>query len=233
MSMPEEHRQVRCWAGRSYAFVPGRTALLVIDMQRDFLDAQGLCAQMGEPVGLLRAIVPVLQRVVAAARAAGVHLIHTREGYAPDLSDVHPVKAERSWVGRSGPLGRFLIRGERGHDFMPECLPGPGEAVVDKPGYSAFYRTDLEDRLRAAGRTHLVFTGVTTQCCVHSSLREAVDRGFHCLTLADGCAAYERRLHDASLALIQGESHLFGWIAEADAFIAALDGNPGPESSGQ
>jgi nicotinamidase-related amidase len=168
-----------------------------------------------------------LQQVANAARTAGVRLIHTREGYAPDLSDVHPAKGERSWVGRSGPLGRFLIRGEPGHDFIPECLPAAGEAIIDRPGFSAFYRTDLEECLKTAGLTHLVFTGVTTQCCVHSSLRDAVDRGFLCLTLADGCAAYERRLHDASLALIQGEDHLFGWIAEAGAFIAALSGDVG------
>ena len=225
MPRPEEHRQVPCWAGRTFTLVPRRTALLVIDMQRDFLDAQGLCAQRGEAIGELQVIVPVLQRAAVAARAAGIRLIHTREGYAPDLSDVHPAKGELSWVGQPGPLGRFLIRGEPGHDFIPECRPAPGETVIDKPGYSAFYRTELDDRLHAAGVTHLVFTGVTTQCCVHSSLRDAVDRGFHCLTLADGCAAYERRLHDASLALIQGESHLFGWIAEAGAFIAALAGD--------
>jgi nicotinamidase-related amidase len=224
MSTPEDHRQVPCWAGRSYSFVPERTALLVIDMQRDFIDPEGLCAQMGEAIGELQAIVPTLQRVAKAARAVGMRLIHTREGYAPGLSDVHPAKAGESWVGRPGPLGRFLIRGEPGHDFIPECQPTPGEPVIDKPGYSAFYRTDLEDRLNAAGLTHLVFTGVTTQCCVQSSLRAAVDRGFQCLTLADGCAAFEPRLHDASLALIEGEDHLFGWIAEADVFIAALEG---------
>ena len=158
----------------------------------------------------MQAIVPALQRTLEAGRRAGLEIIHTREGYAPDLSDVHAAKAERGWVGQKGPLGHFLIRGEAGQDFIAELQPADAEAVIDKPGFSGFYRTDLQARLDAGGITHLVLCGVTSQCCVHSTLRDAVDRGFACLTLADGCAAFDRKLHEATLAIIQGEDHLFG-----------------------
>ena len=213
---------VDCWDDRGLDLPAGRTALLMIDLQRDFLDPQGMCGHLGDDVTILQAIVPRLVRTLALARRAGLTVIHTREGYLPDLSDVHPAKAERSEVGQSGPLGRFLIRGEVGQDFVAELPPAEGEAAIDKPGFSAFYRTDLQARLEDAGITHLVLCGVTTQCCVQSTLRDSVDRGYSCLTLADGCAAFDPRLHDASLAIIQGEGHLFGWIAETEAFCAAL-----------
>lgn len=215
--------EIDCRAGRTLTLPTARSALLVIDMQRDFLDPEGMCGVLGEPVAELQAIVPRLVALVAAARRAGLTLIHTREGYAPDLSDLQAAKAGTSEVGQSGPLGRFLIRGEAGHDFIPELRPAPGEAVIDKPGFGAFHRTGLEERLRAAGTTHLLLAGVTTQCCVHSTLREAVDRGYYCLTVADCCAAVDPRLHEAALALIQGEGHLFGWIADARAVMAALE----------
>jgi biuret amidohydrolase len=214
--------RIDCWAGRSLLLPAGRTALLVIDMQRDFLDPDGMCGVLGEDVTALQAIVPALSRAVSAAQRAGLTIIHTREGYAADLSDVHAAKAERGGAGREGPLGRFLIRGEAGQDFIAELQPAPGETVIDKPGFSAFYRTDLQARLEAGGVTHLVLGGVTSQCCVHSTLRAAVDRGFACLTLADGTAAFDPRLHQATLAIIQGEDHLFGWIADTAAFRSAL-----------
>jgi len=215
--------RIDCWGGRSLILPSGRTALLVIDMQRDFLDPRGMCGVLGDDVGELQAIVPALRQTLAAGRRAGLEIIHTREGYAADLSDVHAAKAERGGIGQKGPLGRFLIRGEAGQDFVAELQPADGEEVIDKPGFSSFYRTDLQARLEAAGITHLVLSGVTSQCCVHSTLRDAVDRGFACLTLADGCAAFDRKLHEATLAIIQGEDHLFGWIAETEAFCSGLE----------
>ncbi len=196
-------------------------------MQRDFLDPRGMCGVLGDDVAELRAIVPALQRTLEAGRRAGLKIIHTREGYAADLSNVHVAKAERGGIGQEGPLGRFLIRGEAGQDFIAELRPAGGEEVIDKPGFSSFYRTDLQARLEAAGITHLVLSGVTSQCCVHSTLRDAVDRGFICLTLADGCAAFNRDLHEATLAIIQGEDHLFGWIAGTEAFRSGLQ-RPSP-----
>jgi nicotinamidase-related amidase len=219
---------VPCVASRIFAFAPDRTAFLAIDMQNDFLSESGMAGVLGEDVGQLRGIVPTLRSLLAAIRRAGIRVIHTREGYAPDLSDASRLKRERENVGRPGPLGRFLIRGERGHDFIHELRPLPGERVVDKPGFDAFFRTDLDAYLRDAGVTHLMLAGVTTQCCVHSTLRGAVDRGYYCLTVADCCAAYDPALHEAALGLIQGENHLFGWIANArdltDALAAAAVG---------
>ena len=214
---------VTCDDGRRFAFDTGSTALMVIDMQRDFLDPDGMCGQWGEDISGLRAIVPAVGRLLDRARGAGIRVIHSRESYAADLSDVHPLKLERGGVGTAGPLGRFLIQGEAGHDFIPELRPLAGETVIDKPGFGAFYRTDLEQILLGAGITHLVLSGVTTQCCVQSTMREAVDRGFYCLTLADACAAIDVKMHDAAIALIRGEDNLFGWVATTDAFQAALD----------
>lgn len=214
--------QVGCWAGRSYQFDPGSAALLVIDMQKDFLSPEGMCGQAGEDLAPVTKIVPRISRLLAVARPKGLRVIHTREGYAPDLSDVHPLKRERNGIGVPGPLGRFLIRGEAGHDFIEELRPAPGERVFDKPGFGAFYRTGLEDYLRNQDVTHLIITGVTTQCCVFSTLREAVDRGFWCLLLADCCAAFDPVAQAATLTIIQSENHLFGWIAESEALAEAL-----------
>jgi len=211
---------VPCRGARSFTFEPASTGLVAIDMQRDFLDPQGMCG--GEDLASLRAIIPVVAAVTAAARQHGLTIIHTREGYAPDLSDVHPMKRERQSVGQEGPLGRFLIRGEPGQDFVEELKPRSGELIVDKPGFSAFYRTGLEEELRGRGLTHLILMGVTTQCCVQSTMRSAVDRGYWCLTLADACAAFEPQVHDAALALIEAESHLFGWVTQAALLQAAL-----------
>jgi len=217
--------EVSCWAGRSYRFDPAATALMVIDMQRDFLAPGGLCHSQGEDIGRLRPIVPRIQGVLEATRRQKLHVIHTREGFAPDLSDLSALRRTRNSVGRPGPLGHFLIRGEAGHDFIDELKPAPSEQVVDKPGFGAFFRTTLEADLRKAGVTHLLLTGVTTQCCVHSTLREAVDRGFYCLVLEDCCAAFDPALHAAALAIMQGEGHLFGWIAGSDDLLAAFE-NP-------
>ncbi len=217
---------VPCWQGLSYGFEPARAAFLAIDMQRDFLAEGGMCAQAGEDIAALRATVPIVTGLLEAARRARLTVIHTREGYAPDLSDMHEMKRARGSAGQAGPLGRFLIRGESGHDFVDECRPLDGETVIDKPGFSAFYKTGLEDLLRAQGISHLVIAGVTAQCCVLSTIRAAVDRGFYCLLLADACAALDPRLHRATLDIIQGEDHLFGWIADSAELIGALAPDP-------
>jgi nicotinamidase-related amidase len=219
---------VPCAAGRGFALDPARTALILIDMQRDFLDPDGASGASGFDLSPLRAIVPDLQALLGAARAAGLTRVHTREGHLPDLSDLTELKRIRSReagaeIGAPGPLGRFLVRGEAGHDFIAELRPEPGEWVIDKPGFGAFYATDLDHRLRIAGIDSLVIGGVTTQCCVQSTLREAVDRGYRCLTLADGCATFEPALHDATLATIQSEGHLFGWVAPCAEVVAALE----------
>ncbi len=214
---------VPAFADRIYSFPPKKTALLLIDMQRDFIDN----VEANGESGPVQAIVPTLRGLLQAARDAGMTVAHTREGHVPDLSDLNEVKRERSRdagaeIGVEGSMGRYLIRGERGHDFIDELQPEPGEWVIDKPGFGAFYATDLDLRLRARGITHLIIGGVTTQCCVQSTLREAVDRGYRCLTLADGCASFDTALHDATMAIIQSEGHLFGWIATCADVATAL-----------
>ena len=214
---------VPAFANRTYTFPPEKTALLLIDMQRDFIDNVEANGE-SEPV---QAIVPALRDLLGAARAAGMTVAHTREGHVPDLSDLNDAKRERSRdagaeIGAEGAMGRYLVRGEHGHDFIDALRPEPGEWIIDKPGFGAFYATDLELRLRARGITHLIIGGVTTQCCVQSTLREAVDRGYRCLTLADGCATFDTSLHDATMAIIQSEGHLFGWIGTCGDVAAAL-----------
>ena len=215
---------VACNHGRQFGFALGSTALVVIDMQRDFLDPLGMVAQGGDSIATLRRAIPKVGAALEAARQSGLRVIHTREGYAPDLSDMHELKRARRTGRSSGPLGKFLIRGEAGQAIVDELAPWPDEVVFDKPGFGAFYRTELEQHLRAEGLSHLVLCGVTTQCCVHSTLREAVDRGFRCLTLEDACAAVTPELHDAAMSLIYGEAHLFGWVSTSDAFAGALAG---------
>jgi nicotinamidase-related amidase len=215
--------KVPCRDEREYVFEPARTALLAIDMQRDFFggdDEDG--ADDEEQSSAMRDVVPKVAALLAAVRGAGCHIVHTREGYASDLSDVTAYRKSLGYVGREGPGGRFLIRGEWGHDFLDEVAPLAGELVIDKPGFSAFYGSNLHAQLQAAGVDHLILCGVTTQCCVHSTLREAVDLGYWCLTVADCCAAEEPALHDAALRLITGEGDLFGWIAELEGVLAAV-----------
>ncbi|WP_188698425.1 cysteine hydrolase family protein [Silvimonas amylolytica] len=219
---------VSCHYDRHFDFAPQRTALIVIDMQRDFLAPEGASGVSGFDLAPLRAIIPRVQNMLGAARRHGVSVFHTREGHRADLADLSATKRQRTLeagaqVGSSGPLGRFMVRGEFGHDLIDELQPAVGEPIIDKPGYGAFYATDLEHLLRSKGITHLLLAGVTTQCCVHSTLREAVDRGFSCLTLADCCASFEPALHDATLQIIASEAHLFGWIANGENVISALD----------
>lgn len=218
---------VECDHGRALGLPPGRTALLAIDMQRDFIAPGGVAAESGENVAPAQAIVPRVRSVLDAARGHGLFVVHTREGHEPDLSDLTRAKRERSAasggeIGARGPLGRFLVRGERGHDFVDELQPEPGEPVIDKSGFGAFHATDLGERLRIRGITHLIVTGVTTQCCVFSTLREAVDRGYYCLTLRDGTAAFDPAWHEATFEMIASEGHLFGWISDSERLLAAM-----------
>lgn len=208
-------------------------ALLIIDMQRDFLDPAGYIAKSGADVGGLRAVIPQVRRLLLAARGHGILVIHTREGHRPDLSDLTAVKRRRAAgvgapIGSIGPLGRLLVRGEPGHAILEELRPLEGEPVIDKPGFGAFYSTDLELMLRTAGITSLTLAGVTTDICVHSTLREAVDRGFDCVTVGDACAAVDPGIHAAMLACIRGEGGILGRVATAQEVVAAWSGEQYP-----
>ena len=203
------------------------TALLIIDMQRDFCAPGGYAARAGLDVARLAAPVANVRRLLDAARRAAILVVHTREGHRADLSDCPPVKLQRSIaagapIGGPGPLGRLLVRGEAGHDFIDELQPVAGEPVVDKPGYGAFHQTDLAQILATRGITQLVLCGVTTEVCVHSTLREAVDRGYACLTVGDACAASDPRLHDAALAMIGVEGGIFGRVIDTAQAVALL-----------
>ena len=205
----------------------GRTALLVIDMQRDFLDARGYAAKAGVDIAPLQAAVPAVRKLLDAARAAGLMIVHTREGHVPDLSDCPPYKLARSRnagaeIGSAGPLGRLLVRGEPGHDFIDDLRPAAGEIVIDKPGYSAFAHSDLDHRLRVRGIDTLLLSGITTEVCVSSTLRDAVDRGYQCITIGDACASGSRDLHDAALRMIAVEGGIFGTVSSSDKIAAEL-----------
>ncbi len=204
-----------------------RSALIVIDMQRDFCADGGYAARAGLDVARLAAPIAAVRRLLDAARAAGLLVLHTREGHRPDLADCPPAKMRRSVaagapIGSPGPLGRLLVRGERGHDFIDELQPLPGEPVIDKPGYGAFHQTDLAQILAARGIGTLLLCGVTTEVCVHSTLREAVDRGFDCVTVGDACAASDPALHAAALAMIGVEGGIFGRVIDSAQAVAAL-----------
>jgi biuret amidohydrolase len=178
---------------------PASAALLIIDMQRDFCDAAGYAARAGLDIARLAGTVERIRALLDAARAAGLTVVHTREGHLPDLSDCPPEKLRRSRaagaeIGSAGPMGRLLVRGEYGHDIIDRLAPLPGEPVIDKPGYGAFFRTPLESVLCERGVRLLILCGVTTEVCVHSTLREAVDRGYRCITVDDACAASEAAL---------------------------------------
>jgi nicotinamidase-related amidase len=203
-----------------------RTALLIIDMQRDFLEPGGFGAALGNDVSRLKAAVGPCADVLAAARRAGILIIHTREGHRPDLSDAPAIKLERGdpalRIGAPGPMGRILVRGEPGHDIIPELYPAAGEPVIDKPGKGAFYQTDLELMLRNRGVETLLVCGVTTEVCVNTTVREANDRGFRCIVLADCCASYFPEFHEAGLKMIKAQGGIFGSVSAAGPVIAAL-----------
>ncbi|UPY36017.1 isochorismatase family cysteine hydrolase [Sediminicoccus sp. KRV36] len=209
-----------------FAFDPARCALIIIDMQRDFLEPGGFGAALGNDVTQLHRAIGPCAALLAAARAAGLLVIHTREGHRPDLSDCPPAKLTRSppgmRIGDAGPMGRILIRGEAGHDIIPELAPALGEVVLDKPGKGAFWATDLENILRNRGIEALLVAGVTTEVCVSTTVREANDRGFRCAVISDACASYFPEFHAAALAMIHAQGGIFGWVAPAAAAITAL-----------
>jgi len=202
-------------------------ALIIIDMQRDFLEPGGFGETLGNDVSLLNAAVPPLKQVLAAARKAGMLIIHTREGHRPDLSDAPKHKVERGEpslrIGAPGPMGRILVRGEPGHDIIPALYPAPGEPVIDKPGKGAFYQTDLELMLKNREIDTLLVCGVTTEVCVNTTVREANDRGFRCIVLSDCCASYFPEFHAAGLAMIKAQGGIFGWVSASPQILAALD----------
>lgn len=209
-----------------FALDPGSAALIVIDMQRDFLEPGGFGESLGNDVSLLRKTIAPLQAVLAAARASGMPVIHTREGHLPDLSDCPPSKLNRGApsmrIGDRGPKGRILIRGEYGHDIVDELAPAPGEPVIDKPGKGAFYATEFGEILAGLGVTQLIVTGVTTEVCVHTTVREANDRGFDCLVLSDCVGSYFADFQEAALAMIAAQGGIFGWTATSADYLAAL-----------
>ena len=205
---------------------PAHCALIVIDMQRDFLEPGGFGAMLGNDVSALRRTIEPNRRLLAAWRAAGLLVIHTREGHRPDLTDLPQAKKERGkssiTIGDAGPMGRILVRGEPGHDIIPELAPVPGEPVIDKPGKGAFFATDLQAVLHNRGIRQLVITGVTTEVCVHTTVREANDRGYECLVLEDCCGSYFAEFHAVALKMITAQGGIFGWVASSPQVVAAL-----------
>ena len=207
-------------------FEPASTALLIIDMQRDFIEPGGFGAMLGNDVSLLRRAIDPIHALLSAFRAAGLLVLHTREGHRPDLSDAPPAKLARGGgptrIGDLGPMGRILIRGEAGHDIIPELYPRAGEPVIDKPGKGSFCQTDLELILKNRGIRTLIVCGVTTEVCVHTTVREANDRGFECLVPADCAASYFPEFHDVALRMISAQGGIFGWVSDSARVIAAL-----------
>ena len=207
-------------------FDPKTTALLIIDMQRDFVMPGGFGEALGNDVTPLQATIAPTKRVLEAARKKGMLVIHTREGHRPDLTDCPPTKLVRgrgkTRIGDPGPMGRILVRGEIGHDIVPELYPAAGEPVIDKPGKGAFYATDLELILRDRGIKTLIVCGVTTEVCVNTSVREANDRGYECVVLADCVGSYFPEFQKAALAMIKAQGGIFGWVSDSRRALAAL-----------
>jgi nicotinamidase-related amidase len=200
-----------------FTFDPGSTALIVIDMQRDFLLPGGFGESLGNDVSQLRRTIAPLRAFLARWRAANLPVIHTREGHLPDLSDCPPAKLARGGIGQDGRFGRILVRGEYGHDLIDELQAVPGEPVVDKPGKGAFYATELSDLLEKGGIKSLLVAGVTTEVCVHTTVREANDRGYECLVLSDCVGSYFPEFQRVGLEMIAAQGGIFGWVAESTA----------------
>jgi nicotinamidase-related amidase len=206
---------------------PASSAVIMIDMQRDFLEAGGFGAALGNDVSQLAKAVGPCRALLKIARRLGMLIVHTREGHRPDLSDAPPAKIERGSpsmrIGMLGPMGRILVRGEPGHDIIPELYPEPGEPVIDKPGKGAFYATDLHAVLQNRAIANLIVCGVTTEVCVHTTVREANDRGYRCIVPGDCCASYFPAFHEAGLAMIKAQGGIFGWVSDSRRLLAALE----------
>ncbi len=203
-----------------------RTAIVVIDMQRDFLEPGGFGETLGNDVSRLASAVGPIKKLLEAARKRGMLIIHTREGHRPDMTDAPKAKVERGAprmrIGDSGPMGRILIRGEPGHDIIEELYPKDGEPVIDKPGKGAFYATDLQTVLQNHGIQNLVICGVTTEVCVNTTVREANDRGYRVVVPGDCCASYFPEFHEMGLRMIKAQGGIFGWVSDAARVVAAL-----------
>lgn len=209
-----------------FVFPLAGVALVVIDMQRDFVEPSGFGAALGNDVSLLRPAIAIIGELLDAFRRLGLTIVHTREGHPADLSDCPSVKrrgAPGMRIGDMGPMGKILVQGEPGHDIIPELAPRVGEIVIDKPGKGSFYKTDLESVLSDRGVTHLVFTGVTTEVCVQTSMREAADRGFHCLLVEDATESYFPAFKRAVIEMVRSQGAIVGWTTRAKDILAALE----------
>ena len=209
-----------------FEFSPASCALLLIDLQRDFLEPGGFGEMLGNDVSQLRRVIEPNRKLLAAWRAKALPVMHTREGHRPELSDLPPATKIRgggkTTIGDAGPMGRILVRGEAGHDIIPELYPLPSEPVIDKPGKGAFFATDLHAILQNKGITHLIVTGVTTEVCVNTTVREANDRGYDCLVPEDCVGSYFPEFQTMGLKMIKAQGGIFGWVSDSNSILAAL-----------
>lgn len=213
---------VRCERDQLFRFDPTSTALISIDYQRDFISPEGMCAARGMATGELASAVSQASRLLEWGRSIGLTIVHTQEEYREDLSDLNPYRTFRDGIiGAEGPLGRFLIRGEGGTQIYPAVAPREGELIISKAAFNAFHCTELDQYLTGQGISHLILMGVTTQCCVGSTLRSAVDHGYFPLLVEDSCAAFERTDHENSISVIYSENHLFGWVTDSERLLSS------------